>query len=116
VVTGQRGTYVYVVDSSNTARERPVVVERTTHGVAIITTGVSEGERVVTDGQSRLNPGATVDIRSANDSGGTGGRRGGRGGRGKADSTGKSGAAPAAPGSTTEGASGTNGGRGRKQG
>jgi multidrug efflux system membrane fusion protein len=79
VVTGQRGTYVYVIDSTNTARERPVVVERTTHGVSIITTGVNEGERVVTDGQSRLNPGATVDIRAANDSGGNGGgRRGGQ--------------------------------------
>ncbi len=104
VVTGQRGTYVYVIDSTNTARERPVVVERTLHGVSIITTGVSEGERVVTDGQSRLNPGATVDVRSANDTSSGGGRRGGRGGRGgKSDST----SAKVAD---------STGGRGRKQG
>ena len=29
VVTGQRGTYVYVVDQADTARQRAVIVERT---------------------------------------------------------------------------------------
>ncbi len=93
VVTGQRGTYVYVIDSAKTARERPVVVERTTRGMTIITSGVSEGEQVVTDGQSRLNPGAVVDVRSPNDTGSASGRRGGRGGRG-GDSTAAAGGTP----------------------
>ena len=32
VVTGQAGTYVWVMDSSNKAQERPVVVERAAGG------------------------------------------------------------------------------------
>lgn len=67
VVTGQRGTYVYVVDQSDTARQRPVVVERTAGGLAVITSGVNEGDRVVTDGQSRLTPNAKVVIRTGNE-------------------------------------------------
>ena len=86
IVTGQRGTYVYVVDPADTARQRAVSVERTAGGLAIIASGIREGDRVVTDGQSRLTPDSPVRIRGANDNGGTGsmvGRRGnGRGGRG----------------------------------
>ena len=64
VVTGQRGTYVYVVDSASTASLRMVNVERTANGLSVISSGLSEGERVVSDGQSRLTPGAPVDLRS----------------------------------------------------
>jgi multidrug efflux system membrane fusion protein len=60
VRTGQRGTYAYVVDSTGRARQRPVAVERTTAALAVIASGLHEGERVVTDGQSRLTPGAKV--------------------------------------------------------
>jgi multidrug efflux pump subunit AcrA (membrane-fusion protein) len=84
VVTGQRGTYVYVVDQSDTARQRAVVVERTMNGLSIISSGVNEGDRVVTDGQSRLTPDSPVRFRGANDGtgGGQGGaRKGGKGGR-----------------------------------
>lgn len=62
VRNGQRGTYVYVVDSTGTARQRNVAVERTAGDVAVIASGLTEGERVVTDGQSRLTPGAKVTI------------------------------------------------------
>ena len=34
IVTGQRGSYVYVVDQADTARQRAVVVERTAGGLA----------------------------------------------------------------------------------
>jgi multidrug efflux system membrane fusion protein len=92
VVAGQRGTYVYVVDSSSTAQQRPVVVERSTGGLAIIASGLDVGERVVTEGQSRLSNGAPVEVAGREGGGagagaGRGGRRGvgggGRGGRGK---------------------------------
>lgn len=63
VVMGQQGTYVYMVDASGTARQRPVVVERTSANTAVIASGLTEGEQVVTDGQSRLTPGAKVNIR-----------------------------------------------------
>ena len=83
VVTGQKGTYVYVVDG-DTAKQRPVTVERTAGGIAVVASGLADGARVVTDGQSRLTPGARVSIRSPNDSAGGGtaaGQVSGRGGR-----------------------------------
>lgn len=84
VVTGQQGTYVYVIDSSNTAQQRMVTVERTAAQLSVIASGVSEGERVVTDGQSRVTPGAQVTIGSREPSAGdpASGGRGGRGGQG----------------------------------
>jgi multidrug efflux system membrane fusion protein len=93
VVTGQQGTYVYVIDSSNTARQRPVTVERAAGAISVISGGVAEGDRVVTDGQSRVTPGAQVTIGLHDNSSGAGagggtdgtgsGGRGGRGGRGR---------------------------------
>jgi multidrug efflux pump subunit AcrA (membrane-fusion protein) len=112
VVTGQRGTYVYVVDQADTARQRAVIVERTAGGLSIIASGIREGDRVVTDGQSRLTPDSPVKLRGANDGtggpgggrrGGKGGRKGGSGGRGGSAGGGANGApgadASAGPGS-----------------
>jgi multidrug efflux system membrane fusion protein len=62
VQTGQQGTYVYVVDSTGVARQRPVSVERVAGQVTVIASGLTEGERVVTEGQSRVTPGAKVTI------------------------------------------------------
>ena len=70
VVTGQQGTYVYVVDSANTVQQRRVSVERTQGNVSVITAGLRDGERVVRSGQSRLNAGAKVRVASAADSAG----------------------------------------------
>ena len=83
IVTGQRGTYVYVVDQADTARQRAVTVERTAGGLAIIAGGIRDGDRVVTDGQSRLTPDAPVRIRGANDNGAGSGAMVGRGGGGR---------------------------------
>src|SRR6266550_1617763 len=58
VLTGQQGTYVYTIDSAGTAKQQPVQVSRTVDSIAVITTGVKEGERVIVDGQSRLVPGS----------------------------------------------------------
>jgi multidrug efflux pump subunit AcrA (membrane-fusion protein) len=88
IVTGQRGSYVYVVDQADTARQRAVIVERTADGLAIIASGIHDGDRVVTEGQSRLTPDAPVRLRGAGDANGRGGngngggrRGGGRGGK-----------------------------------
>lgn len=70
VVTGQQGTYVYVVDSASTAQQRKVSVERSQGRVSIITAGLREGEKVVRSGQSRLTTGAKVKIASAADGAG----------------------------------------------
>jgi multidrug efflux system membrane fusion protein len=64
VVTGQQGTAVFVVDSSDTAAQRPVTVARMAGDLAVISDGLEPGDRVVTDGQLRLVPGAKVDIKN----------------------------------------------------
>ncbi|MBI3790312.1 MAG: efflux RND transporter periplasmic adaptor subunit [Gemmatimonadetes bacterium] len=117
VVTGQRGTYVYVLDDSLKdslkVRQRPVVVERTAGAVAIIASGLAEGERVVTDGQSRLTPGAPVEIKTGLEAPG-GGRRGkgGKGGKGGGDSA-SAGGSKGAPADSSGGGGGRRGGGGR---
>jgi multidrug efflux system membrane fusion protein len=98
VVTGQRGAYVYIVDPTDTARQRAVTVERSAGGLNIISSGIKEGDRVVIDGQARLTPDAPVRFRGADDSAATGGRgrRGGRGGRGRRGGNGADSSASAA--------------------
>ncbi len=76
VLRGQQGTYVYVVDSTGAARQRKVAIERPAEGLVVIASGLRDGERVVTDGQSRLTPGARVAARSAPDSTNTRARSG----------------------------------------
>lgn len=66
VVTGQRGPYVYVIQG-DTAKQRPVSIARTSGGMAVVASGLEDGARVVTDGQSRLTPGAKVIVRSPAD-------------------------------------------------
>jgi multidrug efflux system membrane fusion protein len=69
VLTGQQGTYVYLVDSTGAARQRRVSVERSADTLAVIASGLRAGERVVTSGQSRLTPGARVaEVRRVSDS------------------------------------------------
>ena len=65
VLTGQQGTYVFTIDTTGTAKQQPVQVSRTVDTLAIIASGLREGERVVVDGQSRLVPGSKVTIKGA---------------------------------------------------
>jgi multidrug efflux system membrane fusion protein len=62
VQAGQKGTYVFVIKDDNTAESRPVTVDRTVGGMAVISMGLSAGEKVVTDGQLRLSDGTHVQI------------------------------------------------------
>lgn len=63
VLTGQQGTYVFTVDSAGKAKLNPVKVARTVDSVAVIASGVKDGERVIISGQSRLTPGSKVTIK-----------------------------------------------------
>ncbi|HEX8724446.1 MAG TPA: efflux RND transporter periplasmic adaptor subunit [Gemmatimonadaceae bacterium] len=89
IVNGQQGTYVYTLDPESKAQQHQVVVERTADGLAVISAGVNDGDRVVTEGQSRLTPGAVASLRTGSTGsaasdppvGSTGGRRGGGRGR-----------------------------------
>jgi len=62
VQTGQNGTFVFVVKPDMKVEMRPVVVGRASGNELALTSGVHPGETVVTDGQSRLVPGAEVQI------------------------------------------------------
>lgn len=64
VVTGQDGTFAYVIGPGNKAEKRTVKVNRVLDNLAVIDEGLKAGETVVTDGQMRLMPGATVEIKS----------------------------------------------------
>src|SRR5207247_5110549 len=75
VMTGQQGTYLFIVNQDGTARSQPVTVERTAGQYAILTrgAGVQVGEQIVTDGQLRLTAGAAVEVRGGGTSGAGGG-------------------------------------------
>ena len=60
VQNGQAGQFVFVVKADKTVELRAVKTSVTVNGETAIATGVRAGETVVTDGQLRLTPGATV--------------------------------------------------------
>jgi len=64
VQRGPDGFYFWVVKSDNTAEQRPVGAQIVDDDTAIATKGLAAGERVVTNGQSRLDIGSHVAIKS----------------------------------------------------
>jgi membrane fusion protein, multidrug efflux system len=62
--TSQNGTFVFVVNQDLTAQPQPVKVGWNVGEDTVIASGLQPGQRVVTDGQLRLTPGAKVDIKS----------------------------------------------------
>ena len=64
VQTGQKGQYVFVVKADNTVEARPVVPGPPSGRDLVVSQGLEAGERVVTDGQLRLTPGARVDAKA----------------------------------------------------
>ena len=69
VQNGQSGTFVWVVGGDGKAEARPVTVKRVWQSLAVLAEGVKTGEKVVTDGQLRLAPGAPVSIQGEKDEG-----------------------------------------------
>jgi multidrug efflux system membrane fusion protein len=65
IQAGQQGPFVFVVKPDQTVESRPVVPGTRLGAETIIEQGLRPGERVVTDGQIRLVPGAKVEIRPA---------------------------------------------------
>lgn len=66
VQRGPSGTYVYVVKDDNTVTRHDVTVVHEDLALSIIGTGLAEGERVVTDGASRLSEGSKVQVADPN--------------------------------------------------
>src|SRR6185437_8726364 len=64
VQASQDGNYVFVVGNDRVAKVRPVKVGRVVGDQTTIMDGLTVGEQVVVDGQSRLTPNARVDAKS----------------------------------------------------
>jgi multidrug efflux system membrane fusion protein len=64
VQTSQTGQHVYVISADRIAELRPITIERTFEGLAVVSKGLKDGETVVIDGQLRVIPGRAVDIKA----------------------------------------------------
>jgi membrane fusion protein, multidrug efflux system len=60
IQTGQQGEFVFVVRSDLTVESRVVATGEMLNGETVIARGINSGEKVVTDGQMQLVPGARV--------------------------------------------------------
>jgi multidrug efflux system membrane fusion protein len=63
VLEGEKGSFVYVVRSDKRVEPRMIVPVRTIEGETVIEKGLQPGETIVTDGQTRLEPNARVEIK-----------------------------------------------------
>ena len=62
VQQGPQGAYVYVIGSDSKVEARSVKVAQVSGGQALIDSGLTANEKVVVDGQYKLQPGARVTI------------------------------------------------------
>jgi membrane fusion protein, multidrug efflux system len=62
VQRGPRGLFTWIVKADNTVEARPIETGTTSGESTIVTSGVSDGEHVVTDGQYKLQANAPVAI------------------------------------------------------
>jgi membrane fusion protein, multidrug efflux system len=60
VLSDQQGDYVYVVDGQNRAEVRRIHLGQSTPQTAVVTSGLKEGELVISEGVQRARPGAVV--------------------------------------------------------
>ena len=69
VQRGPNGTYVYIIKDDLTVTLRPITVTQQDDQQAVVTTGLTAGEMVVTTGFARLAEGTKVTVTSAEDAG-----------------------------------------------
>jgi multidrug efflux system membrane fusion protein len=62
VQQGPKGAYAYVINPDNAVEIRPITVAQISEGQALINSGLTANEQVVTDGQYKLQPGTHVTI------------------------------------------------------
>lgn len=60
VQRGPNGYFVYAVKPDRTVEMRPITAGGTTAGVTLVERGLTPGERIVLDGQYKLQPGAKI--------------------------------------------------------
>lgn len=100
---GSQGTYVYVVKPDKTVDMRVIQVAMAEGTTSVVSSGVSEGEDVVTDGADKLQPHGKVEIGGEQRGGaggpkGAGGQKAAGGQKGNAGAGHTHGGAPAAQG------------------
>ena len=66
VQRGPDGLYVWVVTPDNKAEQRPIDAQTVSDDTAIASKGLAVGERVVINGQSRLDQGTPVEVKPSN--------------------------------------------------
>ena len=64
VQRGPKGTFAYIVNADSTVAVQPIELASTQGDEAIITKGLTPGQKVVTDGQNQLKPGAKIQART----------------------------------------------------
>jgi len=62
VQRGPNGTYAYVITQDKKAEMRAIQVAQIQDGLALVDSGLEEGEQVVVDGQYKLQPNAPVQV------------------------------------------------------
>lgn len=62
VQRGPNGTYAFLIKPDSTVEMRPIKVAQTEGGEALLDDGLRPGERVVVDGQYKLQPGSKVEV------------------------------------------------------
>jgi multidrug efflux system membrane fusion protein len=60
VQRGPQGAFAFVIKADDTVEVRPVTVGPIENGEALIEEGLEFGERIVVDGQYKLQPGSKV--------------------------------------------------------
>jgi len=64
VQRGPQGLFAWVVNAKDIAEPRPIETGPTTGNLTVVSSGLNGGERIVTDGQYKLQPNAPVTITS----------------------------------------------------
>jgi len=77
VQNGPDGAFVYMIQPDNTVQMRKIKVAQVDNNVALIDDGLKPGEKVVVDGQYKLQPGAKIKLPDAAPGGHSGGGGGG---------------------------------------
>jgi len=65
VQSGQEGSFVYVVKPDLTVEARPIKEGEVAGDETVVVSGLRPGEKVVTDGQLQLVPGARIEVKNA---------------------------------------------------
>ena len=61
---GQDGLFVWIINADGLAEPHPIEVGPAYDGMTVVASGLSGGERIVTDGQYKLQSGAPVTVTS----------------------------------------------------